>query len=228
MQVKLISITNPQVKTKDLSRYLTPEELIVYIARVSNPNNQLNTVTAPRLISYLMKHNHWSPMEHVNLCVEIKTSRAIAAQILRHRSFSFQEFSQRYSEADEFEDTELRKQADKNRQSSEEEINPLLTKDYKNIPAHVAVRDHYHRSKKLYDELIEEGVARECARAVLPLGTQTTLYMNGSVRSWIHYIQLRSQQDTQKEHREIAEAIKEIFCAEFPNTAKALEWADEN
>ena len=223
MNVELISVTTPSLEGVNYA-----EDIIVYCARVSNPKNQMNMETAPRLIKYLIKHKHWSPFELANFCVEIKTSRAIAAQILRHRSFSFQEFSQRYTEATDFEPTQLRKQADKNRQSSEEEINPLLTKDYKNIPAHVAVRDHLHRSKRLYDELIEEGVAKECARAVLPLGTQTTLYMNGSVRSWIHYIDLRGKEDTQKEHREIAEAIKEIFCAEFPNISKALGWVDEN
>ena len=223
MTVKLISTTIPS-----LDGVKSAEDIIVYCARVSNPKNQMNMETSPKLIKYLIKHKHWSPFELAGFCVEIKTSRAIAAQILRHRSFSFQEFSQRYSQATDFEDIQLRKQADKNRQSSEDEINPLLTDDYKNIPAYVAVRDHYFKSKKLYDELIEEGVARECARAVLPLGTQTTLYMNGSVRSWIHYIDLRSKEDTQKEHREVAEAIRDIFCREFPNTAKALGWIDEN
>ena len=222
MNVELISVTTPSLEGVN-----SAEDIIVYCARVSNPKNQMNMETAPKLINYLIKHKHWSPFELANLCVEIKTSRGIAAQILRHRSFSFQEFSQRYSEAEEFEDTQLRKQADKNRQSSEEEINPLLTNDYKNIPAHVAVRDHFHRSKKLYDELIEEGVARECARAVLPLGTQTTLYMNGTCRSWIHYLQLRTQQDTQKEHRDIAEAIKKIFIKQFPNTSEALDWLEK-
>ena len=197
-EVKLFSYTKPSY-TRPYSKEWDELEgsdlsyLVAYCARVSNPSNQNNTETSQKLIEYLINHKHWSPFELVNVCMEINTTRDISRQILRHRSFSFQEFSQRYSEAEQFEDTQLRKQADKNRQSSEEEINPLLTNDYKNIPAHVAVRDHFHRSKKLYDELIEEGVARECARAVLPLGTQTTLYMNGTVRSWVHYLQLRTQ-----------------------------------
>ena len=224
MQVKLISLTKPYREGSGLHNSTTAEEVIVYCARVSNPKNQANMETAPKLIKFLIKHKHWSPFELASMCVEIKTSRAIAAQILRHRSFSFQEFSQRYSNATDFEDTQLRRQADKNRQSSEEEINPNLPADYKNIPALIAVRDHLHKSKKLYDELIEEGVARECARMVLPLGTQTTMYMNGTVRSWVHYINLRTEQNTQKEHRDIANKIKEIFIEQFPNTSEALEW----
>ena len=189
MQVRLISLTEPQLSKPDRSP-MSAEEIITYCARVSNPKNQANMKTAPKLIKFLIKHKHWSPFELANMCVEIKTSRGIAAQILRHRSFSFQEFSQRYSEATDFEETQLRRQADKNRQSSEEEINPILHDDSKNISAHVAVRDHLHRSKRLYDELIEVGVAKECARAILPLGTSTTMYMNGTVRSWIHYIDI--------------------------------------
>ena len=225
MNVKLISLTQPQEPTPLGNRNtMSAEEIITYCARVSNPKNQANMKTAPKLIKFLIKHKHWSPFELASMCVEIKTSRAIAAQILRHRSFSFQEFSQRYSEVTEFEDTQLRRQADKNRQSSEEEINPMLPADYKNISAHVAVCDHLHKSKKLYDELIEEGVARECARMVLPLGTQTTMYMNGTIRSWVHYINLRTEQNTQKEHRDIANKIKEIFIKQFPSTSEALEW----
>ena len=225
MNVKLISITQPMLEsTVPQQNQTTAEEIIVYCARVSNPKNQMNMDTAPKLLKFLIKHKHWSPFELANMCVEIKTSRAIAAQILRHRSFSFQEFSQRYSDATGFEDTSLRKQADKNRQSSEEEINPTLPADYKNITALVAVRDHFHKGKKLYDELIEEGVARECARMVLPLGTQTTMYMNGTVRSWIHYLQLRTKENTQKEHRDIANAIKYFFIKCFPWTSEALNW----
>jgi thymidylate synthase (FAD) len=223
MNVKLISVTAPVVGDGGWQA----EDLITYCARVSNPKNQMNTKTAPKLIKFLIKHKHWSPFELANMCVEIKTSRAIAAQILRHRSFSFQEFSQRYSEATQFESTELRKQAEKNRQSSEEEINPMLRKDYKNIPAHVAVRDYLLKGMNLYDELIEAGIAKECARMVLPLATETTMYMNGTVRSWIHYINLRAEENTQKEHRDIANAIKEIFVEQFPNTSIALGWKDE-
>ena len=230
MNVKLISITRPAsgfMQGEVGKKEMNAESLIVYCARVSNPKNQMNMGTAPKLIKFLIKHKHWSPFELAGMCVEIKTSRAIAAQILRHRSFSFQEFSQRYSDATDFEPTELRKQAESNRQSSEEEINPNLPSDYKNIPALTAVRTHLHQSKKLYDELIEEGVARECARMVLPLGTQTTMYMNGSARSWIHYINLRAEQNTQKEHRDIANKIKDIFIEQFPNTSKALNWTNE-
>jgi len=225
MKVKLISLTQPLLEsTVPQNNNTTAEEIIVYCARVSNPKNQTNMDTAPQLLRFLIKHKHWSPFELANMCVEIKTSRAIAAQILRHKSFSFQEFSQRYSEATEFEDAQLRKQAEKNRQSSEEEIDPKLTDDYKNIPASVAVRDHFWRSKKLYDELIKEGVARECARMVLPLGTETTMYMNGTVRSWIHYLQLRTEKNTQKEHRDIADEVKKVFVKYFPYTSEALEW----
>ena len=225
MNVKLISLTQPLLEsTVPQQNNTTAEEIIVYCARVSNPKNQTNMDTAPQLLRFLIKHKHWSPFELANMCVEIKTSRAIAAQILRHKSFSFQEFSQRYSEATEFEDTQLRKQAEKNRQSSEEEINPTLTGDYKNIPASVAVRDYFWKGKKLYDELIEEGVAKECARMVLPLATETTMYMNGTVRSWVHYINLRTEENTQKEHRDIANEIKNIFINQFPNTSEALDW----
>ena len=151
------------------------------------------------------------------MCVEIKTSRAIAAQILRHRSFSFQEFSQRYSEATELEDFELRKPAEKNRQSSSEALESNDTSYY------IANRA-MSGAMKAYEDLLEAGVAKECARAVLPLNTKTTMYMNGTVRSWIHYINLRTDINTQKEHRDIAEAIKKIFIKQFPNTSEALEW----
>lgn len=226
MNVKLISLTQPQVNGYD-DKSMKAEDIIAYCARVSNPSNQHNVKTAPKLLKFLIKHKHWSPFELANMCVEIKTSRAIAAQILRHRSFSFQEFSQRYSEATTFEPTQLRRQAEKNRQSSEEEINPNLIDDYKNIPANTAIRDHLWRGKKLYDELIEEGVAKECARMILPLATETTMYMNGTVRSWIHYINLRAEENTQKEHRDIANEIRDIFIEQFPNTSMALGWKNE-
>jgi|TARA_B100000085_G_scaffold282538_1_gene311240 thymidylate synthase (FAD) len=220
MNVKLVSITAPTVGDGDWKA----EDLIAYCARVSNPNNQMNKETAPRLVKYLIKHRHWSPFELASMCVEIKTSRAIAAQILRHRSFSFQEFSQRYSSIQELEPLELRGQAETNRQSSTDVIDPVLTNNYKNVPASLAVSQHLNEGVKLYEELIEAGVARETARMVLPLTTETTMYMNGTVRSWIHYIDLRSKEDTQKEHREIAEAIKEVFVENFPNVSEALEW----
>ncbi len=210
--VKLVSITAPTI-----DGIKNAEEIIVYCARVSNPANQGNMETSPKLIKFLIKHKHWSPFELANMCVEIKTSRAIAAQILRHRSFSFQEFSQRYSEATDIEPLELRKPADKNRQSSSEIIN--------DTELYGRVQQSLNNSLKVYHELIEAGVAKECARGVLPLNTQTTMYMNGSVRSWVHYISLRSEDNTQKEHRDVANKIKKIFIENFPNISSALDWS---
>lgn len=211
MNVKLISVTKPEVEGID-----NAEDIIAYCARVSNPTNQMNTETAPRLLRFLIKHKHWSPFELANMCVEIQTSRAIAAQILRHRSFSFQEFSQRYSKATEMEPLELRAPAEKNRQSSSE----IVQDEYFNKMAAAFLEG----SKQMYDQLIAAGVAKECARMILPLNTQTTMYMNGSIRSWIHYIDLRTEENTQKEHREIAEAVKSIFIENFPTVSEALEW----
>ena len=226
MSVKLVSITHPS-----LEKEMTPEEFIVYIARVSNPSNQMNTETAPRLLNYLIKHKHWSPFEFVDMTVEIVTRRSIAAQILRHRSFSFQEFSQRYSSATNIQEVELRKQAEKNRQSSTDEFDPMLSgsilTNYKSggeVKASDAVSDFLQSSMRLYSELINAGVAREVARDILPLATETTIYMKGSVRSWIHYLQLRTAEDTQKEHREIADEIKNIFSNNFPHISEAIEW----
>jgi thymidylate synthase (FAD) len=217
--VRLVSITNPSelVKfTNDGTTTVSSEELIVYIARVSNPNNQMNMETAPKLINYLIKHKHWSPFEFVDMTVDIVTRRSIAAQILRHKSFSFQEFSQRYSTATEIQPIELRRQGKTNRQSSEE----LVQDDSLELD----VQQHISNSKMLYDKLINSGVSRETARDVLPLATETTMYMKGSVRSWIHYLELRCSPDTQKEHREIAEGIKTIFINQFPNISEALGW----
>ena len=213
MEIKVVSITQPLIKTPE-GRQLTPEELIVYCARVSNPTNQLNTETGANLLKYCINHQHWSIFEQVSFSVEIKTSRAIAAQILRHKSFSFQEFSQRYSEVTAMCPVELRQQADKNRQSSVEVIidKELQTK----------VDKHLQDSLDLYDELISRKVAKECARMVLPLTTETTMYMHGTVRSWIHYINLRDKPDTQKEHRDVAEAAKAVFINYFPDCSKAL------
>ena len=190
--------------------------LIAYCARVSNPENQHNRETAPRLLKFLIKHGHWSPFEMVDMTVEIKTSRAIAAQILRHRSFSFQEFSQRYSEVANIEHIELRKQAENNRQSSEDVIEEPVINN--------VVKHSVETAVMTYNKLITQGVAKEVARLVLPLAAESTLYMKGSIRSWIHYIDLRTQQNTQKEHRLIAEECKEILSANFPTVAKALEW----
>ena len=216
MNVKLVSLTQPQISTPDRAP-MSAEDVIAYCARVSNPKNQMNTATAPKLIKFLIKHKHWSPFELANMCVEITTSRAIAAQILRHRSFSFQEFSQRYSEATELEPIELRRPAEKNRQSSSEPFDEL---DEVYLLANRATA----AGMNAYDQLIKAGVAKECARAGLPRGTQTTMYMNGTVRSWIHYISLRTEENTQKEHRDIANEIRKIFIDNFPNVSEALEW----
>ena len=211
MSVKLVSITHPK-----MDGLKTAEELISYCARVSNPSNQMNMDSSAKLISYLIKHKHWSPFEMVDMTVAIVTRRSIAAQILRHRSFSFQEFSQRYSTATDVQQIELRKQGKTNRQSSEEIIlDSTLSK---------MVHNHLEKSKELYQYLIDEGVSRETARDVLPLATETTMYMKGSMRSWIHYLDLRCSQDTQLEHRHIADNIKDIFKENFPNIFLALGW----
>ena len=220
MSVRLVSFTEPtSLMEGDFNgnfKIISPEELIVYIARVSNPSNQMNMETAPKLINYLIKHKHWSPFEFVDVTFEIITRRSIAAQILRHKSFSFQEFSQRYSTAADIQPVELRKQGKTNRQSSEEPIPDfMLERD---------VEQHFANSKMLYEKLIKQGVSRETARDVLPLSTETTMYMKGSVRSWIHYLELRCSPDTQKEHRIIADAIKSIFVNQFPNISEALSW----
>jgi thymidylate synthase (FAD) len=213
MSVKLISISKPLVDGID-----TAEELICFCARVSNPDNQLNKQTSSKLLKYLIQHKHWSPFEMINLTIEIKTSRAIAAQILRHRSFSFQEFSQRYSSAVRLQKPILRTQAIKNRQSSE---------DKATLPHAIKKKlaNHLDNSISLYSELQEYGIARECARMVLPLCTETTMYMAGTLRSWLHYIELRTKAETQLEHREIAAGIKDIIIKEFPAVSDALDWA---
>ncbi len=209
MDVKLVSVT-PDA-----------EKLIVYIARVSNPANQDNPEIA-KLIQYLIKHNHFSPFEHAHMTVEIKTSRAIAAQLLRHRSFTFQEFSQRYSIATEFEKIELRKQAKKNRQSSEDVFDPTIFEDYSHYSASSIISNALENLTVIYNRLLNAGVAKEVARMILPLATQTTLYMTGSIRSWIHYLNLRTKEDVQLEHRQIAESIAGIFDQQFPIISAAL------
>jgi len=216
MNVKLISITQPYIDGIN-----NAEDLVAYCARVSNPSNQMNTETAPKLLGFLIKHRHWSPFELVDMTVEIKTSRAIAAQILRHRSFSFQEFSQRYSVANEFEDIELRLQGDKNRQVGEN-LMPVTNSAYENISNLIA--ESISLSHHCYETMIENGVAKEVARMILPLTTETTMYMKGSLRSWIHYLELRTEQNTQKEHRIIADRCKKIFIKEFPLISEALQW----
>jgi len=200
---------------------ITPdaEKQIVYMARVSNPSNQNNLETAPRLIKYLIKHKHWSPFEMASMQVEIETTRAIAAQILRHRSFSFQEFSQRYSSVDQLGTVglpHLRSQDLKNKQASHDNLDPemvdLMNKQIQQI---------YHSTFDYYEYLLSQGVAKECARSILPLGTPTRLYMSGSIRSWIHYIQIRAGIETQLEHRLIAEAVKSIFEEQLPDVYEA-------
>lgn len=227
MEVKLISLTQDvlaQAPGTERGGNMTPEELIVYIARVSNPSNQMNLKTADKLLTYLIKNKHWSPFEMVDMTVSITTSRAIAQQILRHRSFSFQEFSQRYATVTEMEPVVLRKQADKNRQSSTEEFNPIVHVSQSSYSGRAgdAIAAHLKISEALYKELLVQGVAKECARFVLPLTTQTKIYMKGSVRSWIHYLLIRTDGHTQKEHHDIALSILEIFKASFPNISKAL------
>jgi len=195
--------------------WVTPkaEELIAYMARVSNPENQQNTETAPKLLKYLMDHQHWSPFEMVNVCMEINTTRDIARQILRHRSFSFQEFSQRYAISQDFEPSELRLQDPKNRQSSLECSDEDLTLRWD-------VRQNTALSKALeaYDWALENGVAKEVARKVLPEGlTMSKMYMNGTLRSWLHYTGIRCGQETQKEHREVAVQCEKILAELFPS-----------
>jgi thymidylate synthase (FAD) len=194
------------------------DELVAYMARVSNPDNQNNTETSARLIKYLIKHKHWSPFEMVNMCVEINTTRSIAAQILRHRSFSFQEFSQRYAVVnDNPVIPDLRRQDTENRQNSIDDLDPF-TKQELQLKAQFV----FDQAQMLYDEMLGAGVAKECAREVLPLSTPTRLYMNGTLRSWIHYTDLRCANGTQKEHQQIADQCLELVKECFPLVSKAL------
>jgi thymidylate synthase (FAD) len=218
MKVELKSVTVPVPELQDKG-IKTAEDFIVYCARVSNPSNQYNSETGERLISYCIKHQHWSIFEQAHCTFEIVTSRAIAAQILRHRSFTFQEFSQRYSTATILEDLYFRKQGKTNRQVGDEPYEMS-----RNLDIAVQINETQLKCLKTYNKLIESGVAKECARMILPLNTQTTLYMSGTVRSFIHYIELRSKEDTQKEHRDIALTMKDIFKNTFPTIAKSLEW----
>lgn len=220
MKVKLVSLTKSLVEEKELSA----EELIVYVARVSNPSNQLNSETSDKLIAYMVKNKHWSPFEMCDMTVEIITSRGIAQQILRHRSFSFQEFSQRYAEVTDFEDVQLRRAGTTNRQSSSEEFDPMINiSNNDSFKAGVLIKEFLKESEGFYKKLLDAGVAKECARFILPLTTQTKIYMKGSIRSWIHYLQIRCDGHTQLEHQQIALLILEIFKSNFPNISKALE-----
>ena len=207
-QVKLITVT-PDAEAQ-----------MAYIARVSNPNNQTNEDFS-RLLKYCIKHGHWSVFEQAYMTLEINTTRGIAAQILRHRSFTFQEFSQRYSDVNlldiDIPVPDLRRQDTSNRQNS---IDDIPMDDQRDLAKKIAL--HFSQAQHLYSELLDKGVAKECARFVLPLATPTRIYMTGSVRSWIHYIELRSGHGTQKEHTSIADACKDIFIQEFPICGSAL------
>lgn len=213
MNVRLIALTKPH-HLLEQDGIKTAEQLIVYAARVSNPSNQTNTETGARLLRYCIRNGHWSVFETVSMTVEITTSRAIAAQILRHRSFTFQEFSQRYAQAMMPERIDLRTQHPTNRQASGAAM--------QNVELAQMTLDVVEQSFKVYEYLLANGVSKETARMVLPLCTQTTLYMTGNVRSWIHYLEQRTSEGTQTEHRQIAEAINVIFDEQFPNVAKAI------
>jgi thymidylate synthase (FAD) len=210
MSVKLVSVT-PDA-----------EQTMAYVARVSNPNNQENPNYA-KLLGYCIKHNHWSVFEQSFMTLEIETTRGLAAQILRHRSFTYQEFSQRYADSSLLAETiplpELRRQDTKNRQNSIDDIDPFVRQEFQ-----IKMQKHFEEGMKLYQEMLDASIAKECARFVLPLATPTRLYMSGSCRSWIHYITLRSANGTQKEHMDIAEECKKIFVEQFPTCAEALEW----
>ena len=201
--------------------WVTPdaEQLIGKIARVSNPKNEDNP-NVEGLLKYLIKHNHWSPFEMASMCVEIHTTRAIAPQILRHRSFSFQEFSQRYAiPTDTFATVlpELRRQDTKNRQNSIDDIKPETQEYFKQ-----RIDDHFRQGVQLYESMLHSDIAKECARSVLPLNTVTRLYMSGTIRSWLHYVDLRGDNGTQREHMSIARSIGEILDTELPTVAKAM------
>ena len=210
MNVELISVT-PDA-----------EQHMAYVARVSNPKNQDNE-NFSGLLKYCIKHGHWSVFEQAFMTVEINTTRGLAAQILRHRSFTYQEFSQRYADSSLLGDSiplpQLRRQDTKNRQNSTDDLDPKERQHYE-----IEMQKHFESGMKLYKSMLDAGIAKECARFVLPLATPTRIYMTGSVRSWVHYIDLRSAHGTQKEHMDVAEAIRSIFKEKFPTVSEALEW----
>ena len=209
-QIKLVSVT-PDA-----------EKHMAYVARVSNPKNQDNDKFAG-LLKYCIKHGHWSVFEQAYMTVEINTTRGLAAQILRHRSFTYQEFSQRYADVSYIREDiplpELRSQDLKNRQNSVDDVDPSVVERINK-----EMRKHFDASIDLYKSMLHVGIAKECARFVLPLATPTRIYMTGSCRSWIHYINLRSAHGTQKEHMDVAEGVRCIFCDQFPTVAEALDW----
>ena len=208
--IKLISVTPDAEKT------------IAYVARVSNPANQENEKFAG-LLRYCIKHGHWSVFEQAFMTLEINTTRGLAAQILRHRSFTYQEFSQRYQDVSHIREDiplpELRSQDEKNRQNSIDDVDPAIVEKYNE-----KMRKHFDASIDLYKAMLHDGIAKECARFVLPLATPTRLYMTGSVRSWIHYIELRSAHGTQKEHMDLVENVRTVFKEQFPTVSEALGW----
>ncbi len=209
MTVELVSITPDAEKT------------MAYIARVSNPSNQDNEKFAG-LLKYCIKHNHWSVFEQSSMTLQIETTRAIAAQILRHRSFTYQEFSQRYADSTQLGKIpvpEYRRQDTKNRQNSTDDLDEFVRQNLE-----LQTKTLFDSSVALYESMLKQGVAKECARMVLPLATPTRIYMTGSCRSWVHYINLRSAHGTQKEHMEIALACKEVFVKQFPSVSEALDW----
>lgn len=200
--------------------WVTPdaERLMGYCARVSNPANQENPEVAG-LLRYCLKHGHWSVFEMADMCVEIHTTRGISAQILRHRSFHFQEFSQRYAAVQAIETVHPRRQDPKNRQSSHDDLPPETVEWF-----YRAQEEHFDEARRLYDEALAKGIAKESARFLLPMASATTIYMKGTVRDWIHYINLRTDPGTQAEHREIAQGCKRLFIEQFPIAASALDW----
>ena len=208
--VKLVTVTPDAEKTMG------------YVARVSNPNNQENPKVSG-LLAYCIKHNHWSVFEQAHMTLEIETTRGIAAQILRHRSFTYQEFSQRYADSSLLAETiplpELRRQDTKNRQNSIDDVDPFVRQEFQ-----IKMQKHFDEGMKLYQQMLDASIAKECARFVLPLAVPTKIYMTGSVRSWIHYIELRSANGTQKEHMDIALDAKRVFAEQFPICAEALDW----
>ena len=218
LKIKMISYSKPSREMYD-EGLMDVQELIAFCARVSNPSNQFNTQTSEKLISYLVKHQHWSPLEMVSACLEIETTRDIARRILRHRSFSFQEFSQRYAEVESIPSPPyLRRQDTKNRQNSIDDLDVRTKLYWQN-----EIDELYQKSQDVYQRMLKQGIAKECAREVLPIGSDTTLYMNGTIRSWVHYIELRSANGTQKEHMEIAIACAEVIAQIFPIAKEASE-----
>ena len=215
-------MTMTDTLTKLISVTPDAEKHMAYCARVSNPNNQENEKFSG-LLKYCVKHQHWSIFEQAYMTLEINTTRGVAAQVLRHRSFTYQEFSQRYADSsllgEKIPLPQLRRQDEKNRQNSIDDVDPFMVQKYEML-----MQQHFKDGMDLYKKMLDDGIAKECARFVLPLATPTRIYMTGSVRSWIHYIDLRSANGTKKEHMDIALGAKKIFIEQFPSVAEALEW----